>query len=527
MEPRSAEHRTILVVDVEGSERRSNHQLLARHDGMYEALHTALSDSGVAVEHCQIEDRGDGALVLLPPTTPNASVEMLPDRLVAAVTRYNAMMTAEAQLRLRLAVHSGPIHQDRYGPTGSSINYAFRLLDAAAFKSVFRASLDPVILVVSPLFFDEVVRRNPDSDPRSYQRISITIKETTTDAWIRSPGGDAPTRPAVAVPRQLPAHTPHFVGRQKELNALAGLTRNIVVISAINGTAGIGKTTLAVHWAHQVAGRLPDGQLYADLRGFDPVEAPMTPDEAIEGFLDALGVPRDGRGGDPYTLYRSLLANRRMLIVLDNVGDTEHVRRLLPGSPSCLTVVTSRRSLSDLVARDGAGQIVLDLLETDEAIALVTRFLGADRVNTDPGAVTTIIDLCGRLPLALTLAAAHAAAHPELPLADAAAELAAERDRLDTGPEADPGPARAVLSWVLRKTNPEAVRLYRLLATQAGIEFEAPAAAQLAGLALPTTAGLLSELSRAQLLDEHLPGLYRFHDLLRTIAEEGAGQDGL
>lgn len=493
---------------------------------MYMALHRALGDSGVAMEHCLIEDRGDGALVLLPPATSHASVELLPDRLVAAVTRYNSTMSAESQLRLRLAVHSGPIHRDRYGPTGSSINYAFRLLDAAAFKSAFRASLDPVMLVVSPLFFDEVVKRNPDSDPRTYQRISITVKEMTTDAWIRSPSGDAPTRPTVEVPRQLPAHTPHFVGRQQELNALAGLTRNIVVISAVNGTAGVGKTTLAVHWAHQVAGRLPDGQLYADLRGFDPVEDPMTPDEAVEGFLDALGVPRDGRGADPYALYRTLLADRRMLVVLDNARDAEHVRCLLPDSPSCLTVVTSRSSLSGLVARHGAGRIALDVLETDEAIALVTRFLGADRVNADLGAVTTIVDLCRRLPLALTLAAAHAAAHPDLPLTDAAAELTAERDRLEAGPAADPGPARTVLSWVLRTTNPAAVRLYRLLATQAGIEFEAPAAAQLAGLGLPATAGLLSELSRAQLLDEHLPGLYRFHDLLRAIAEEGADQEG-
>jgi hypothetical protein len=215
---------------------------------------------------------------------------------------------------------------------------------------------------------------------------------------------------ARAVPRQLPAAVAHFAGRVGELATLSGLLRGradtggTVVISAVSGTAGVGKTALAVYWAHQVAARFPDGQLYVNLRGFDPTGAVMEPAEAVRRFLDALGVPPERIPADldaQAALYRSQLAGRRMLVVLDNARDTAQVRRLLPGAPTCLVLVTSRNQLSGLVAADGAHPITLDLLTPGEARELLARRLGADRVGAEPEAVEEIITYCVRLPLAL------------------------------------------------------------------------------------------------------------------------------
>src|SRR5256714_1014188 len=199
-----------------------------------------------------------------------------------------------------------------------------------------------------------------------------------------------------------------------------------LVITAIDGMAGIGKTALAVHWAHRVADRFPDGQLYVNLRGFDPTGTVVSATEAIRGFLDAFQIPaqRIPVGLDAQAaLYRSLLAGRRMLIVLDNARDAEHVRPLLPGTPGCLVVVTSRNQLTGLVAAEGAHPLALDVLDRAGARELLTRRLGARRVAAEPEAVNEIIDRCARLPLTLALAAARAAARPQVPLTALAEQL--------------------------------------------------------------------------------------------------------
>ena len=192
-----------------------------------------------------------------------------------------------------------------------------------------------------------------------------------------------------------------------------------VVISAIGGTAGVGKTALAVQWARQVAERFPDGQLYVNLRGYDPGQ-PMTATDALAGFLRALGVagPDIPAGEDERAArYRSLLAARRMLVVLDNAGSVEQVRPLLPGSPGCVVLVTSRDTLAGLVARDGARRLTLDLLPLADAISLLRALIG-DRVDADPAAAATLARRCARLPLALRVAAELAAARPDISLAE-------------------------------------------------------------------------------------------------------------
>jgi tetratricopeptide (TPR) repeat protein/transcriptional regulator with XRE-family HTH domain len=343
-------------------------------------------------------------------------------------------------------------------------------------------------------------------------------------------GGDPDQRGAAGVvPRQLPAATGQFVGRAPELEVLdqlaaSGPSATTVPIAAIAGTAGIGKTALAIRWAHQVADKFPDGQLYVNLRGFQPTGTPMHPAEAVRSLLDALAVPPqqipphlDAQAG----LYRSLLARRRMLIVLDNARDADQVRPLLPASPTCLALVTSRDQLTSLTALEAAHQITLDLLSVAEAQQLLTERLGADRVAAEPHAAEQIISYCARLPLALAIVAARAAAHPSFPLASIANELAEARTGLDALAGKEPTiDLRAVFSCSYHTLSPDAARLFRLLGLHPGPDISAPGAASLAGLPPPEMRPLLGGLTRAHLLTEPAPGRYRFHDLLRAYATE-------
>jgi transcriptional regulator with XRE-family HTH domain/tetratricopeptide (TPR) repeat protein len=333
--------------------------------------------------------------------------------------------------------------------------------------------------------------------------------------------------PAV-VPRQLPAAVPYFTGRVRELAALdavpdaAGPGRAAVV--AVDGPPGAGKTALALHWAYQVADQFPDGQLFVNLRGFDPSQAPLPPTAALRGLLETLGVPHERlpRSADGLTgLYRSLLAGHRILVVLDNARDAAQVRPLLPGSPACQVVVTSRSRLTGLIARDGAARVAVDAMTGAEARELLARRLGADRVADDERAAWQIADRCGGLPLALCIAAARAAMRPDLPLAQVAADLAEVRGKLDA--LAAPGDCeadiRAAFSWSYRTLTPASRQMFRLLGLHPGPDVSAEAAASLAGVPPGQAARLLSELTESSLLSAGR-GRHGMHDLIRAYAAE-------
>ncbi|MDT4989608.1 MAG: hypothetical protein QOI74_3702 [Micromonosporaceae bacterium] len=334
-------------------------------------------------------------------------------------------------------------------------------------------------------------------------------------------------------PAQLPHSLPYFTGRDAEtarLHELATVSgadgADSVMIVAITGPAGIGKTALAVHWAHQVSGRFPDGQLYMNLRGFDPSGSAMETGDAMRDFLEALGVPAErvptSLNGQS-ALYRSVLAGRRVLVVLDNARDADHVRPLLPGAPGSLVVVTSRNQLSSLVAADGAHPLVLDLLSTAEARELLARRLGLDRVTAEPRATDDIITSCARLPLALAIVAARAATRPDFALAVQATELRKTSGGLDAFDGEDPTTnARVVFSWSYQQLSEDAAGLFRLLGLHPAPDLAARGAASLAGVPIERLRPALAELTRTHLVTERAPDRFAVHDLLRAYAAEQA-----
>jgi tetratricopeptide (TPR) repeat protein len=331
----------------------------------------------------------------------------------------------------------------------------------------------------------------------------------------------APGSERMPVPAQLPVPVTGFVGRTRELAALAGAAQASVI--TIAGSAGVGKTTLAVHWAHRVAERFPDGQLYLNLSGFDPSRTPTDPVDALRGLLTALGV-RPERIPETLSarvdLYRSLLAGRRVLVLLDNARDTEQVRPLLPGAPGCLALVTSRNQLTGLLVTEAARHIPLDLLDPAEAKALLAERLGADRLAAEPAATRAIVELCARLPLALAIVAARAMVHPGFSLAALADELRAAAGGFDAFGDDGATDLPGAFSWSYNYLKDDAARLFRLLGLHPGPDITAAAAASLAGTPVGETRRLLAELTRTHLVTEHAPGRFSSHDLLRWYADQ-------
>ena len=354
---------------------------------------------------------------------------------------------------------------------------------------------------------------------------------------------DRVTQPMV-MPRQLPAAPALFVGRRDELDRLdatlstgapKGLSEGgspvsstrerapdgrMLLISAIGGTGGIGKTWLALHWAHHHLDRFPDGQLFVDLRGFSLTEEPARPADVLGGFLDALGVDRDRQPTDldrRADLYRSLVADKRMLVVLDNAATTDQLTPLLPGGHHCTVVITSRNHLRGLIARHGARPVHLNLLTDAEAHTLLATALGKTRTATDKQAVAELIELCGGFPLALGLIAARGAADPHLPLRDIVVELRSfGLKALDSDDPTASLPT--VLSWSLHHLTQQQRELFALLAIAPGPDIGLPAAAYLAGLPERETHAMLCVLADSSLIDRISGGRYGMHDLVRAYA---------
>ncbi|WUR59342.1 tetratricopeptide repeat protein [Micromonospora chokoriensis] len=419
---------------------------------------------------------------------------------------------ADVVRRLRALLDLHPLRQRAWGQLMVGL---YRIGDVAGALDAFQQArqalaeetgLDPAPELVK--VYDDILHHRPElaAQPPS--------------------GSDRPVPgPHILRPEQLPRAVPEFVGRSAELANLDALLdgdaqrSSTVVISAVSGMAGVGKTALALHWAHRVAGRFPDGQLYVNLRGYDEAGV-VSPLDALSEFLEALGVPhaRIPAGMEARTgLYRSLLASRRMLVVLDNARDSAQVRALLPGAGGCMVVVTSRDRLGGLIAAECAVPLTLGVLTAEESTSLLAGRLGAGRLSSEPAAVADIVEAAGRLPLALAIVAARVATHPTFPLGAIAAELHSTETRLDVLADGD---VRRVFSWSYLALGQEAARLFTLLGLHPGPDLTAAAAAALAGMPTAAVTPRLRELTRLNLLAEHAPGRYAFHDLLRAYAAE-------
>ncbi|HTI19622.1 MAG TPA: tetratricopeptide repeat protein [Kutzneria sp.] len=379
-------------------------------------------------------------------------------------------------------------------------------------------------------------------ESRDVQTGNAVTADTVTGVVVQAgviTGGihqHAPMRPAPPVPRQLPPCPAGFVGRVKEQAELDAIVDRVadgdgpLLISVLAGAGGIGKTWLALRWAHRHKHRFPDGELFVDLRGFSAAGAAVPPGEAVWGFLTALGVEPDQipAGVDARVrLYRSLIAGKRMLVVLDNAATDEQVEPLLPGTSGCAVLVTSRRILTGLVSGHGAGPVPLSVLSDDEAHVLLAQRLGAAdvRLAAEPVAAADLIRLCGRYPLALTIVATRAQTRRRIPLAEFAAELR------DLGVKALDNPTNpavslpAVLSLSLRDVTPEQRDVFALLSVAPGPDIGLPAAVSLTGLPLPRVRAAVEALEEASLLERLPAGRYGMHDLIRDYATQIAGRE--
>ncbi|MBT8227010.1 MAG: tetratricopeptide repeat protein [Dactylosporangium sp.] len=330
-------------------------------------------------------------------------------------------------------------------------------------------------------------------------------------------------------PAQLPADVRGFINRHTELAHLTGVVTAdpaeplAAAVTVVTGTAGVGKTSLVLHWAHRVRHEFPDGQLYVNLRGYDP-GMPATPEQVLDRFLRDLGIPAPMipiHPDDRASLYRSLLADRRILVILDNAATVGQVRPLLPGTARCLAVVTSRNRLSGLIARDGAYRVDVDILREDDAVALLGNVTARYRTHDQRHELVELARLCARLPLALRIAAERAASRPMMHLDELIADLRDESglwDALSADGDDDADVVRTVFAWSYRALPEPAARLFRLLGLHPGNDFGLPAATALAGTDTRRVRQQLDVLVGAHLLEQSAPGRYQFHDLLRAYA---------
>ncbi|WP_084557656.1 BTAD domain-containing putative transcriptional regulator [Hamadaea tsunoensis] len=463
-------------------------------------------------------------LALGPDEVDSAEFAALLDagRTEAALRCWRGLVLADAPARLRTHPAALALARQRitaalaYAASGGP---AVDLLRELAAQEPLHEPLHARLVLVLARAGDRAaaLQAHAEITDRLADELGVLPGDELRSAYREAAGDDEPAR---VHPAQLPGVGAGFVGR---LDALRRLDTSRAAVSVVTGTAGVGKTTLAVRWAQSVRQSYPDGQLFADLHGFDPAGAIAHPGTVLRGFLAALGVPagRVPAGFDAQAgLYRSLMAERRMLVVLDNARDAAQVRPLLPGAPGCRVVVTSRDQLRPLLA-EGAEPITLDLLSPSDAVRLLAERIGPQRTYAEPRVAEHIAERCARLPLALGVAAARAALYPGFSLAEIADGL--RPDDADLG---ELGDVRAVFSWSYQALGEDAATLFALCALVPGTDFAAPAAASLAGWPASRTRAALGELVRAHLVTEHAPGRFTQHDLLRAYANELLDADG-
>ncbi|MBB5935694.1 AfsR/SARP family transcriptional regulator [Streptomyces zagrosensis] len=455
-------------------------------------------------------------------------------QVVAREERVDALLglgrNEEAIGELGTLTEEHPLRERPHSQLILALYRAGRQADALAAYRDVRRVLDDELGIQPGRALQELHHKVLRADPSLHLEPPAGAESTASTGTDSVP--DAAPALLPPVPRQLPTDVAAFTGRadclrelDAQLAARAQASEQTVVISAVSGMAGVGKTSLAVHWMHRVADRFPDGQFYINLRGYAS-GAPLAPDEALGQLLRALGVSRGHlpeQSDEKAALYRSLLAGKRALILLDDAAALEQVRPLLPGSPTCCVVVTSRNDLRGLTAFHDAHHIDLGTFQEEESLSLLARIIGEGRVREEPEAAAEVTHLCGHLPLAIRIVAANLLGSRVRNVADVARDLR-EGDRLaelSIGESWDTAVRAPFDLSYLALPEPEQ-RLFRFLGLMPGTDFSTRAAAVLAGLSEAEVAKGLDRLCSRSLLETFRPGRFHLHELLRLYGRERA-----
>jgi tetratricopeptide (TPR) repeat protein len=541
-------HRTILAVDIEsyGDQRRTTPHRLVVRQGLDSALRHAFDEARVPWFDCRHESTGDGAFVLAPAQILKGPfVEVMTLVLAAELRRHNETHPEEERIRLRMALHAGEVAYDDHGATGPAINRTFRLLDAPQLKAALAESPGVLAVITSGWFFDEVVRSSTVVDATTFRPVEVAVKETATIGWISLPDHPYPPSPgsnlpalADELPRQpdtaqslysgvgrstLPRDLPVFAGRSDELAALTAPVAAAadqgtlgMAIHVVDGMPGIGKTTFAVHAAYQLAKHFPDGQFFVELHGHSAGQEPVAPRDALASLLLLWGVPTvtvPTDLEDRTRMWREKLADKRILLLLDDAVDDDQIRPLLPGGAGSLVLITSRRRLESLADAD---RVSLQTLPPADAAAMFHRYTRAD--GHDARAVADLMTLCGYLPLAITLTAGRLRNHPSWSVRQLVDDLRGSHNRLKML-RADNRTVAAAFDLSYRDLSPAQQRLFRNLSVHPGGQIDTQAAAALDGNDVESTREHLDALYLNHLLDEPAPGRYRLHDLAQAYSQ--------
>jgi tetratricopeptide (TPR) repeat protein len=519
-------HQSVVAFDVEGFSEpyRDDSAHAIVRAGIYQVVQDSFAAAGIPWDSCLHEDRGDGAMIVVPPEVSKVLLlDPLLSGLSAALTDYNRRAPLPERIRLRLVVHAGEVGVDDHGLSGTDLIVAFRLLDAEELRVALRHSAVPLAVIVSDGVYDGIVRHGfRNIDPAAYHPVSVRVKRNRLHGWIHLPGTTIPPvieredLPADS-PRQLRAAIDTFVNRKRELRALdqAGRGGHLVVLV---GPPGVGKTAFALYWANRVRARYDGGQFYADLGG---PGRPVSLVDVFGRFLRALGVAPARVPVDPdeqATMFRSLTTGRRVLILLDNVASANQVRALLPASGSSVTVATSRVRLGGLIAQ-GAQFVEIDRLGMAHGLELLSRAVGAARIKAELDSARELVTFCGGLPIALCVAAARLVSHPKWTVKKLVADLDGRLDRLSFGDDLS---VKAVFDVSYQALSEPAARLYRLLGLHPGPDFDAGVAAAALRTSRPEAERLIDEMVTANMIEEVAEDRHRFHDLIRLHAIEVA-----
>lgn len=525
-------HQTLFTFDVEdfSARYRDDRARLAVRAAMFALVRAAFATSGVDWEVCLCQDCGDGALVVVP---ADVSKVLLLDPLLPALSdalaAHNRAAPQTERIRLRVAVHAGEITYDEHGVSGHDLVVVSRLLDATELRHALARTDVPLVVGVTELLYDTIVRHGYRGiEPATYHPVVVRVKKTRLRAWIHLPGARVP--PSVAErqepdatevsPRRLLPAVPILVGRDVEQRLLDKLDTECRLLVVV-GPPGVGKSSVALWWAHQVLDHYPDGQLYADLGG--PAGS-VTVEQVLGQFLRALGVPTARvpvHIDEQAALFRAMTADLRLLVVLDAVEAAAQVRTLLPSSPDCMVIATSRSRLSGLVT-SGGRLVELDPMPEQDGIELLARLVGADRVEREREWSRQLAVLCGGLPLAVCVAAARLVAHPRWSVERVVTDLADERRRLARLSIPGDLSVQVVFDMSYQALSAPAARLYRYLGLHPGQDFEVGLVAAALAAPVAEAESLVDELVTANLVDDVSADRCRLHDLIRLHARQQA-----